>query len=159
MIHSSCALLHTVLLRQILQLLQRDRRWITVPAAIAVRGLVDDNLIAAVRHLIGAGDLLMNLSCPQSLVHAQPRPLPGMIGLTVSRTILTDWTCRRRGTRSLRIVSPAELGWAPSADRFGRELVVTIDLSLMCSVEGGTGGPPPASITAGTLLMFSGSSM
>jgi hypothetical protein len=156
LIHLSYALIHFILLQRVFALYRREGHWVQLLLLISISGLAYDNLIVGIGQWIGAGDLLMNLNYPRFVLHALTTPLLGMIGLTAARNGLTDWAWGKRGTISFWIISLSALSWAIYADLWGLQLVVNNELGLVRYSGAGESGPPLASITPMTLLMFTG---
>ncbi len=110
-VHVVYAAAHLALLAMAVRLLIRDRRWTLLLLSVSIAGLVYDNLVIGLGHLIGPGATLMGLNYPRFLIHAITTPLLGILGLDLVRNTTIEWAWSRRAAVSFWLLTLSMLAW------------------------------------------------
>jgi hypothetical protein len=154
--HLVYAVAQTALLVLAVRLLVRDRHWTLLVFVINIAGLVYDNLVIGLGHLIGPGETLMALNYPRFLVHAATTPLLGMLGLYLTRNTGVDWAWGRKALITFWTLTLAMLGWAIYNDLVLLRMEPVAFAETVRYANAAVSGPPLPAITVMTLVMFCG---
>lgn len=139
-----------------IRLLARDRHWLLLIFVLNIFGLVYDNLVIGLGHLIGPGETLMALNYPRYVVHALTTPVLGMVGLYLARNVAVEWAWGRKATVTFWVITVAALGWAIYTDLLLLRMELVSFAETVRYANAAANGPPLPSLASMTLLMFCG---
>jgi hypothetical protein len=155
-VHVIYAAAQLALLGMTLRLFARDRRWTLLLLALSLAGMIYDNLVMGLGHLVGPGATLMSLNYPRFLIHAIGTPLLGIVGLDLVRNTTIEWAWTRRAAVSFWLLTLTMIAWGFYNDVILLRMEPATFAETVRYTNAAVKGPPLPALTVMVLLMFCG---